>query len=225
MLNEYSYTLPAEFESALTDAVRDWNDADNIDRIWRKDATVWTGSDEWKWLGWLDIVDRELEDLGKYREFAADAEKFDDIVLLGMGGSSLCPEVLSLVFAKQRFHVLDSTVPAQVAALEAKLDLANTLFIVSSKSGSTLEPNCFKQYFFERVARTIGAEAAGSRFVTITDPGSKMEKVANADKFRRIFFGDPEIGGRFSAMSVFGLAPGAAMGLELRDVAAIEDDL
>ncbi len=215
MLNEYSYTLPAEFESALTDAVRDWNDADNIDRIWRKDATVWTGSDEWKWLGWLDIVDRELEDLGKYREFAADAEKFDDIVLLGMGGSSLCPEVLSLVFAKQRFHVLDSTVPAQVAALEAKLDLANTLFIVSSKSGSTLEPNCFKQYFFERVARTIGAEAAGSRFVTITDPGSKMEKVANADKFRRIFFGDPEIGGRFSAMSVFGLAPGAAMGLEI----------
>ncbi len=110
--------------------------------------------------------------------------------------------------------VLDSTDPAQVKAFESKVDLANTVFIVSSKSGTTLEPNIFKQYFFDRVEKTLGAGKAGSRFIAITDPGSKFEQVAQADGFRHIFHGDPSIGGRYSALSDFGMVPAAVMGMD-----------
>ena len=130
-----------------------------------------------------------------------------------MGGSSLCPDVLAMTFGKiagfPQLHVLDSTDPAQVKAFENKVNLAKTLFIVSSKSGTTLEPNIFKQYFFERVKQTIGADKAGSRFIAITDPGSKMQQVAEADHFRHIFSGLPSIGGRYSALSNFGVVPAA----------------
>src|SRR5437868_12119337 len=136
-----------------------------------------------------------------------------------MGGSSLCPEVLAKTFGQisgsPRLHVLDSTDPAQVKAFEKKIDLGNTLFIVSSKSGSTLEPNIFKQYFFERVKQTIGAENAGSRFIAVTDPGSKLQAEAEKDKFRYIFHGLPSIGGRYSALSNFGIVPAAVMGLDV----------
>ncbi len=217
MLNSISFSLPFELDSAVRAASDEWTKNGRIGRIWSKDATVWTNTDEAKWLGWLDIVGREFADTGKYDEFAADTAKFDDIVVLGMGGSSLCPEVLAITFGTTNFHVLDSTVPAQVLALDEKLNLAKTLFIVASKSGSTLEPNCFKQYFYERVAETVGAENAGKHFVAITDPGSKMEQVATRDGFRRIFFGEPQIGGRFSALSVFGLTAAAAMGIDVRE--------
>src|SRR5262249_35393490 len=106
------------------------------------------------------------------------------------------------------FHVLDSTDPAQIRAIESKIDVSKTLFIVSSKSGSTLEPNIFKQYFFERARRD------GNRFYAITDPSSKMQKVAEQDHFRKIFFGDPHIGGRYSALSDFGMVPAATMGID-----------
>ena len=147
---------------------------------------------------------------------------FSDILLLGMGGSSLCPEVLALTFAQApgfpRLHILDSTDPAQIRSVEKKVDLARTLFIVSSKSGSTLEPNIYKQYFFERVLQTVGnnnnKDKAGSRFIAITDPGSKMQLVAERDRFRHIFYGLPSIGGRYSALSNFGMIPAAAMGLD-----------
>ena len=178
---------------------------------------VWTNEDEAKWLGWLDVVEKESSDLQKYRDFAEDVKNFKHIVLLGMGGSSLCPEVFSLTFGVRNFHVLDSTVPAQIKTLESKLDLANTLFIVASKSGSTLEPNCFKQYFYERVSEVVGREDAGKQFVAITDPNSKMQMVAERDNFRKIFFGNPEIGGRFSALSVFGMAAASAMQLDVED--------
>src|SRR6185369_5845023 len=157
----------------------------------------------------------------KARAAAAEVKKenFTDILLLGMGGSSLCPDVLRVTFGKiagfPQLHVLDSTDPAQVKAFENQVNLAKTLFIVSSKSGSTLEPNIFKQYFFERVKQTIGAEKAGSRFIAITDPGSKMQQVAEADHFRYIFHGLPSIGGRYSALSNFGMVPAAAMGLDV----------
>jgi transaldolase/glucose-6-phosphate isomerase len=215
MLNSYSLSLPEILKTAVESAALEWARAAKIARIWSKDASVWTSTDEAKWLGWLEIVSRELADIAKYEEFATDAATFRDVVVLGMGGSSLCPEVLSLVFGKTNFHVLDSTVPAQVAALDATLNLAQTLFIVASKSGSTLEPNCFKQYFYERVSQTVGPGNAGRHFVAITDPGSKMEQVATADDFRRIFFGEPQIGGRFSALSVFGMTAASAMGIDV----------
>jgi transaldolase/glucose-6-phosphate isomerase len=134
---------------------------------------------------------------------------------MGMGGSSLCPEVLGITFNKPNFHILDSTVPAQIRSIEEKLDISKTLFIVASKSGSTLEPNCFKQYFFEKAAKLAGRENAGRQFVAITDPGSKMEQVAKDDGFRYVFYGKPEIGGRFSALSAFGLTAAAAMGIDV----------
>jgi len=217
MLNKLTYSLPENLDTAVQTTFEEWQKKNKISRVWQKDAGVWTNDDEAKWLGWLDIVETELQDLQKYRDFAEDAKGFSDIALLGMGGSSLCPEVLSITFEKPNFHILDSTVPAQIKTLESKIDLAKTLFIVASKSGSTLEPNTFKQYFFEKVSQTVGAENAGKQFIAITDPNSKMQKVAERDDFRRIFFGSAEIGGRFSALSVFGLAPAAAMGIDVED--------
>jgi transaldolase/glucose-6-phosphate isomerase len=217
MLNQLTYSLPENLEFIVKNTFDKWRSENKIARIWSKDATVWTNTDEAKWLGWLDSVDAELSKIADYKAFADDAKQFESIVLLGMGGSSLCPEVLSITFGKQQFHILDSTVPAQIKTLESQIDLAKTLFIVASKSGSTLEPNTFKQYFFERVSETVGAENAGKHFVAITDPDSKMQKVAEADNFRKIFFGNPEIGGRFSALSPFGMAAGAAMGLDVEE--------
>jgi glucose-6-phosphate isomerase len=158
-----------------------------------------------------------LNDSGKYRNFAEGVKDFTDIVLLGMGGSSLGPEVFSVTFGAKNFHILDSTVPAQIKTLESRIDLQKTLFIVASKSGSTLEPNTFKQYFFERVSEIVGRDNAGKQFVAITDPNSKMQQVATRDNFRNIFFGDPEIGGRFSVLSVFGMIPAAAMKIDVTD--------
>lgn len=216
-LNSFSYSLPENLENAVQTEIKEWQKSDKIGRIWNQDASVWTNADEAEWLGWLDIAGRELDDLQKYGEFAEDAKEFSDIVLLGMGGSSLGPEVLAETFGKQNFHILDSTVPAQIKTLENKIDLERTLFIVASKSGSTLEPNTFKQYFFEEVSEKVGRENAGRQFVAITDPSSKMQKVAESDNFRKIFFGDPSIGGRFSVLSVFGMIPGAAMGLDIEN--------
>ena len=217
MLNSITYSLPEKLENAVQLEFFKWKKEDIIARIWKKDASVWTNDDEAKWLGWLESVAAELGKVAEYKEFAEDAKQFESIVLLGMGGSSLCPEVLSITFGKQNFYILDSTVPAQVKAIENKVDLAKTLFIVASKSGSTLEPNTFKQYFFERVSEAVGRENAGKHFVAITDPDSKMQKVAEGDNFRKIFYGNPEIGGRFSALSPFGMAAGAAMDLDVED--------
>ena len=135
-----------------------------------------------------------------------------------MGGSSLCPEVLAVTFGRQAgfpaLHIVDSTDPAQVKAARDKVDLATTLVIVASKSGSTLEPNILKQYFFAEMEKAVGADKAGSHFIAITDPGSKMEQVAKADGFRHIFYGDPEIGGRYSALSNFGVIAATVAGLD-----------
>lgn len=217
MLNPISVSLPEDLESEVRSVIDTWRKENNVTRIWAKDASVWTGGDEAKWLGWLNIVDVELGNVEKYRAFHADidAAGFKDVLLMGMGGSSLCPEVLGLTFGKPNFHILDSTVPARIKAIEDLIDIEKTLFIVASKSGSTLEPNCFKQYFFEKLSEKVGKENAGRQFVAITDPGSKMEKIAKAADFRYIFYGDPEIGGRFSALSAFGLTAAAAMGLDV----------
>ncbi len=228
-LNTFSYLLSDSLKSKAADEIASWNASGKIERIWQKDAAVWSGDDEAKWLGWLGIISDELAATNDYREFYADISTagFNNIVLMGMGGSSLCPEVLAKTFEKTAFHILDSTDPAQIAALESKLDLTKTLFIVASKSGSTLEPNCFKQYFFSRVTDAAGREKAGRQFVAITDPGSKVEQIAKDDQFRNIFYGDPEIGGRFSALSAFGMTAAASMGLDteglLKSAASMAD--
>jgi glucose-6-phosphate isomerase len=219
MLNSLTYSLPENLENAVRETTAEWQKENKIARIWAKDASVWTNDDEAKWLGWLDSVAAEMAKVQEYKDFAEDVKSsgFTDVLLMGMGGSSLCPEVLSITFGAQNFHVLDSTVPAQIKAIESKLTLEKTLFIVASKSGSTLEPNTFKQYFFERLSEKVGKENAGKQFVAITDPNSKMQKVAEEDGFRKIFFGNPEIGGRFSALSPFGMTAASAMGLDVED--------
>ena len=210
-----TYFLPEKLEQSLREEIKTL--ADRVSRVWNKDASVWTNDDEAKWLGWLDVVSVEMDGLQKYRDLRRDIESagFSNILLMGMGGSSLCPEVLAKTFGVANFHILDSTVPAQIKAVEDKLNLETTLFIVASKSGSTLEPNCFKQYFFNRLSQVAGAENAGKQFIAITDPGSKMQQVAEADNFRHIFYGNPEIGGRFSALSAFGMTAAAVMGLDV----------
>ncbi|MFN3330337.1 MAG: transaldolase, partial [Pyrinomonadaceae bacterium] len=215
MINPAFYSLSNEIEEKVSQTFREWKDKENVRRLWEKDASLWTGADESNWLGWLDICERELQDLKKYEDFAEEASAFDSIVLLGMGGSSLCPEVLAVTFERGNFRVLDSTVPAQVRAIETGLDLKKTLFIVASKSGTTLEPNCFERYFYEKVSSVL--ENAGQNFVAITDPNSKLQSLAESKGYRRIFLGDPKIGGRFSALSVFGMIPASAMKIDVED--------
>ncbi|MGB7332280.1 MAG: bifunctional transaldolase/phosoglucose isomerase, partial [Terriglobales bacterium] len=198
-----------------------WRASGKVRRLWQGDASLWTNEDEGNWLGWLGITEVQIADIAKLKALAEEVKNagFSDILLLGMGGSSLCPEVLSLTYPQTpgfpRLHILDSTDPAQIRSIESKINIAKTLFIVSSKSGSTLEPNIYKQYFFERVQQTVGADKAGSHFIAITDPGSKMQQVGERDRFRHIFYGLPSIGGRYSALSNFGMVPGAAMGLDI----------
>ena len=201
--------------------MNDWKTNNKVARLWEKDASLWSNTDESKWLGWLTITDEQLADLAKFKAFALEVKKakLKHILLLGMGGSSLCPEVLRMTYGRvagfPELHVLDSTDPVQIKALQKKLDLKKTLCIVSSKSGSTLEPNIFKQYFYEQVKKAVGEKLVGSRFIAVTDPGSKMEQVAQAGNFWKVFHGVPSIGGRYSALSDFGMIPAAAMGLDL----------
>jgi len=220
-VNQQSASLPADLDAAVKKNLNDWRASGKVRRLWQQDASLWTDDDESKWLGWLGVTDDQIANVAKLKALAAEVKAggFSDILLLGMGGSSLCPEVLSLTYPQTpgfpHLHILDSTDPAQIRSVEDKIDLAKTLFIVSSKSGSTLEPNIYKQYFFERVQQTGGADKAGSRFIAITDPGSKMQLVAERDRFRHIFYGLPSIGGRYSALSNFGMVPAAAMGLDV----------
>jgi len=220
-LNSQLYMLPEKLEALVKASLDDWKRNDKVRRLWQRDASVWTGSDEAQWLGWLDITEKQLAQLDVFKKVGGDVKKakFKHALLLGMGGSSLCPEVLRMTFGKIKgfpeLHVLDSTDPAQIKAIEAKVDLQSTICIVSTKSGSTLEPNIYKQYFFERIAKKVGPKEVGNRFIAITDPGSKMQQVAEADKFRHIFFGVPSIGGRYSALSNFGMIPAAIMGLDV----------
>ena len=215
-------SLPESLAATVKTTIADWQSGGKVKRLWDRDASLWTGEDESKWLGWLDIVDEQIAQQDTLQKFAKDvrARGFEHILLLGMGGSSLCPEVLRMTFGRiphfPELHVLDSTDPAQVKAFEHQIDVPKTLFIVSSKSGSTLEPNIFKQYFFERTKQVVGTDKVGSHFVAITDPGSKMQQVAEGDCFHHIFFGRPSIGGRYSALSNFGMAPAAAMGLDTK---------
>ena len=219
-LNAMSYKLPGDLEKDVQSALEDWRKDGKVRRLWDADASLWTEADEAKWLGWLGVVDEQLKGVAHLEDFADDVRRsgFSDVLLLGMGGSSLGPEVFVETFGSTpgfpKLHVLDSTDPAQIRRLESRIDLKRTLFLVSSKSGSTLEPNIFKQYFFERGRQAVGEQEAPRRFVAITDPGSSVEKVAVAEGFRHIFQGLTSIGGRYSVLSNFGMVPAAAIGID-----------
>jgi len=216
-----SAKLPKEFAADVAAVIADWTAGDKVKRMWAHDASLWTNTDEAQWLGWLDIVSQQIAEVEKFKSLAAEirAGKFTDALLMGMGGSSLCPEVMDLTFGQiagfPKMHVLDSTDPAQITAIAKKLDLARTIFIVSSKSGSTLEPNIFQQYFYGRAKEIVGEKEAARRFIAITDPGSQLEKVAKTEGFRQVAFGIPSIGGRYSALSNFGIIPAAVQGIDV----------
>ena len=209
----------AALNAAVAAETERWRAGGLVRRLWAGDKTVWSGDDEDRWVGWLSLVEAgmaalpELEAL--QREVAAAGTT--DVVLLGMGGSSLGPEVLAETFGRREgfpaLHIVDSTDPAQLRAVQDAIDLDHTLFIVSSKSGSTLEPNIFKAYFFDLVQRRGGN--AGRVFIAVTDPNSAMEHTARADGFAHVFHGLPSVGGRFSVLSMFGLVPAAAIGVDL----------
>jgi glucose-6-phosphate isomerase len=220
------FVLPPELRGAVDQASADWTSNNKIARFWQKDPSLWTSEGEEKWLGWIDIVERQQADLSTYASLGAEVETsdFQSILLLGMGGSSLCPEVLAVTFGQQpgfpELHIVDSTDPEQVWTARNDVNLANTLVVVASKSGSTLEPNVLKQYFFNEMKEAVGAEEAGGHFIAITDPGSKMEQVAKEDGFWKIFYGDPTIGGRFSALSPFGVVTATLAGLDTEKLLA-----
>ena len=211
-----------EMKAAFDAEMEVWRAGGRIRRFWKGDTSLWAGTDENKWLGWLNIVEQEQADVDRLIAFAKDVKQrgFTDLVLLGMGGSSLGPEVFGETFGLQpgwpRFHMLDSTDPAQVKAIEQAVDIGRTLFIVSSKSGSTLEPNIFLDYFLDRVCAVQGKDKAGEHFVAVTDPGSSLERRAKQLGFAHIFYGVASIGGRYSVLSKFGLVPAAAMGLDVK---------
>jgi len=221
-MNELSYSLSRELATAVDRELADWQRHDRISRLWARDASLWTGKDEARWLGWLEApreLAEQLDGLEAFCETLWDGG-FTHVVLLGMGGSSMAPEVLRETFGaspgRPVLVVLDSTDPAQIRTVEASIDPARSVFIVASKSGSTLEPNILKAWFFQRMIETVGPDAAADRFIAITDPGSGLEQLAGDEGFRQIFQGVPEIGGRFSALSNFGLVPAAVSGIDVR---------
>jgi len=212
---------------AIASTLAQWTAEGRVARLWNKDATLWTNTGEERWLGWLDITASQRAELAA-RTALADAirsEGITDVLLLGMGGSSLGPEVLARVIGAAAgaptLHVLDSTDPAQVLRFDEAVDLSKTLVLVASKSGSTLEPNVFLAYFHDRLKQVVDDAQAGRHIVAITDPGSQMQRVAERDGFRAIAFGEPTVGGRFSVLSAFGTVPAALIGI---DVARLIDE-
>jgi transaldolase / glucose-6-phosphate isomerase len=212
--------IPAKLQPIVAERVRLATDAGLARRLREGDASLWGGPqtpEVANRLGWLTIAERMLARIDELQAFAAEiaAEGFTDAVLLGMGGSSLAPEVLRRAFpsgeGRPRLHVLDSTDAAAVLTVEGAIEPASTLFIVSSKSGGTIEPLSLFAHFFARSGK-------GSSFVAITDPGSGLEKLAAEHGFRRTFSGDPDIGGRYSALSPFGIVPGALLGIDLESL-------
>ena len=221
-ISSLHYTLPAALDGAVDASLEAWRASGAVRKLWGRDAGLWTGGPEGKWLAWLDIVAERLAHVDELTAFQTEVQAagFAHVLLLGMGGSSLGPEVFGEVFGHRagwpKLHVLDSTDPQQIKSFENAVDLPKTLVIVSSKSGGTLEPNILKAYFWARMQQAVGAENAGAHFVAVTDPGSHMQKVAEGDGFRRIFFGNPQIGGRYSVLSNFGLVPAAAIGIDIK---------
>ncbi len=213
--------LPLTILTEINKELDQWQNENKVQHLWAGDASLWTNTDEGKWLGWLTIAEKELKELPFIQTLKHKIidSGFRYLVVLGMGGSSLCPATLAATFGQignyPVLHVLDSTDPMQIRHLEESIDLTKTLFIVSSKSGGTLEPNIFKQYFYSRLQSILDTLEVGDHFIAITDPGTKLETIAKKDQFRSLFFGEPSIGGRYSALSNFGMVPAELMGMDV----------
>lgn len=206
---------------AIEEAVAD----DVVGRIWRKDASLWKSDDDSvriikNSLGWLTVADEMIGVADELIEFADSirSRSFRHVMVCGMGGSSLCPEVLARTFGPQagfpELVVLDSTDPDVVASFAERIDVEHCLFVIASKSGSTTEPKVFYKYWYDEVSKR--SENPGDNFIAITDPGSPLVETASELKFQRTFLNQPDIGGRYSALSYFGMVPAALMGLDVR---------
>ena len=200
-----------------------WAADGRMARLWSGDSRLWTASDESDWLGWLSVIDGQLAEIGNLHSLQERIRgRYSDAVLLGMGGSSLCPEVLRLCFGRQDgypdLRVVDSTDPAQIRACEGSIRIESALFLSASKSGSTLETSLLTGYFLDRLATRVGPIRAAEHFIAITDPGSKLERLSMDKGFGHVFYGVPSVGGRYSALSNFGTVPAAAMGLDVRSL-------
>ena len=219
-VNTQNYILPKDLTSQVKSTLKEWQTGGKVRRLFTRDPSLWTGADEGQWLGWLGITEDQMAHGQHLNDIAEEVkrEAFSHVLLLGMGGSSLCPYVLRKTFGKvtgyPELHVLDSTDPAQIKSIEDKIDPSTTLFIISSKSGGTLEPNIFKKHFFALTKGVVGSDKVGNRFIAITDPGSNLQRMAEKEGFRHIFYGIPSIGGRYSALSDFGMVPAAIMGID-----------
>jgi len=217
----FEYSAPS-LQDVITAELNLWQKENKLKRLWAGDASLWTNSDEAKWMGWLDISDNELKEVPRINKLRDEIKEqgYKHIVLLGMGGSSLCPDMMAKTFGKKaenpHLQILDSTDPIQIKKLENSIDLKKTCFIISSKSGTTLEPNIFKDYFYARLQTILEKKEVGDRFLAITDPGTKLETIAENDHFKQIFYGVPSIGGRYSALSNFGMMPSGLMGLDIK---------
>ncbi len=215
---------PSQLREKIGEACSEWDGKHGTDRLWNRDPSLWTDQDEASWLGWLEIAATQLENRDRFRQIAETARGhgFHHALLLGMGGSSLCGEVLRRTLGRVEgypdLRVLDSLNPAQIRSTAERCDERKALFIVSSKSGSTLEPNLLKDYFFHRARESVGPRDAGAHFAAITDPGSSLERVAIEDRYGAIYHGKPDIGGRFSALSDFGMVPAAVSGFNVTEL-------
>ena len=218
--SDFSWNLPASLSDKVRARLTAFREQDVVRRIWDRDPSVWSRADEDRWLGWLTLPMQDRSSVAPALQLANDvkSEGMTDVVLLGMGGSSLAPEVMRSIVGRTEgypnLHVVDSTDPGQVLSVERAIDIRRALFLVASKSGTTLEVNILKQHFFQRTVAAVGEQRAGRHFVLTTDPGSKLEQIAKQEGFRAIFPGIPSVGGRYSALSNFGLVPAALLGAD-----------
>lgn len=220
-LDSQTFALGKHTE-AVTEMLDEWRIEGKVRRLWAGDASLWTGEDEARWLGFLHAPEMQLEHGEHFASLAEDVRNagFRHVVVLGMGGSALCPEVLARTFGsapgQPELLVLDSIVPAQVQAVAKSIDPGKTLFVVSSKSGGTIETNALFLYFLDRVKQAVGADKAGAHFIAITDPKTRLHNRAKSERFRHIFFGWPNSPGRFSALSNLGMVPATLLGLDVK---------
>lgn len=222
-MNDIFQIQNKNLRNLIEEELSHWQTNNKVQRLWAGDTTLWTSRDENQWLGWLNQPVLELNEIASIEALQNEIseEGYEHIIVLGMGGSSLCPAVMAETFGKignnPRLQILDSTDPMQIRHLEESINLKKTIFIVSSKSGTTLEPHIFMQYFYSRLQLLLDDEEIGKHFLAITDPGTKLEDIAKKLHFRAIFYGLPSIGGRYSALSNFGMLPAALMGINIKN--------